>query len=346
MAFPCRLAVARLARRSGRVVVVMLGIAAGAALLAAVLGGSLVMQDRSVERTTERLPANDRTVRLTWGGIGSGPTNDVAALDRTARKRLRALAHRPTRAMLFRQSQVGGRLFDLGAIDGLARFVRVRHGHSPQICRPGRCEVLQLGGTGPMPQLPGLRLVRVGTATLDSEIPFGNLVTRETYASVLSSALRYHTAARPPLLLANGVAGLASARVFAPTYRSYTWTSPLQPGSIHPWTIDSFARNVTHARSELQTQSLAFDLTAPVEELRAAREAGRVAGRRLLLIGGQAAALLLAFAVLAATGLRRDAEAQWRRLTWYGARRWQLVLGSATEAGVVAVLGALLGWLV
>ena len=48
------------------------GIAAGAALLAAVLAGSLVAQDRSVERATVRVPAEDRTVRLVWGGIASG----------------------------------------------------------------------------------------------------------------------------------------------------------------------------------------------------------------------------------------------------------------------------------
>ena len=156
----------------------------------------------------------------------------------------------------------------------------------------------------------------VGKATLDSPLPFGNLITRETYASVLSSALLYHTAPTPPLLLAEGVGGLARIPVFVPTFRSYTWAAPLRPGSVHPWTIDSFARKVTQTRSALQAKSLRFDLTAPVAELRAANEAGKVAGRRLLLIGGEAAALLLAFAVLAATGLRRDTEAQWRRLTW------------------------------
>ena len=51
IAFPFGLAWARLTRRSERVVFVTLGIAAGAALLAAVLAGSLVAQDRSVELT-------------------------------------------------------------------------------------------------------------------------------------------------------------------------------------------------------------------------------------------------------------------------------------------------------
>jgi hypothetical protein len=342
--FPLALAWARLTRRAERIVLVTIGIAAGAALLAAVLAGSLVAQDRSVERATARVPATDRTVRLVWGGIASGAGNDVGELDRTARRVLSPIVSRPTRAMLFRQAIANGHLFDLGAIDGLGRFVRLRSGHLPQTCRPEHCEVLQLGGAGPIPRLPGLRLIRVGRATLESAVPLGDLITRETYASVLSSALRYHTAATPPLLLAEGVNGLASNEFFAPTFRAYSWAAPTDPGDVHPWEIDHFADTVVRTRSELASLSLAFDLTAPIAELRAADESGRVAARRLLLIGGEAAALLLAFAVLAASGLRRDAEAQWRRLTWYGARRWQLVAGSAAEAGALALAGAAVGW--
>ena len=342
--YPLRLAWIRLARRGERVVLVAVGIAAGAGLLASVLAGSLVARDKSLARATARLPQADRAVRLVWGGIGSGTGNDPAKLDRFARAAVVPLTGPPVRAMLFRQSQAGGHLFDLGAIDGVARFVHVQSGRLPNACRPDRCEVLQLGGSGPIPQVGGLRLVRVGRATLASALPLGDLITRETYASILSSSLRYHTAATPPLLLAEGVAGLASADVLAPTYRSYAWTAPLGAHEVHPWTIDRFANRVQRTRSEVVAQSLAFDLTAPVDELRAADATGKVSGRRLLLIGGEAAALLLAFAVLAATGLRRDAEAEWRRLTWYGARRWQLGLVSAAEVTAVAVLGAAAGW--
>ena len=344
--YPLRLAWSRLARRGERVLLVLFGIAAGAALLAAVLGGSLVAQDRSVERATARVPAEDRTVRLVWGGIASGPGTDVHRLDERSRRALAPLVRSPTRAMLFRTSQANGHLFDLGAIDRLARYVHLQSGRLPRPCTPARCEVLRLGGSGPVPKVKGLTLAFVGTATLDSPLPFGNLITRETYASVLSSALLYHTAPTPPLFLADGVDGLAHIPAFVPTFRSYTWAAPLRPGSIHPWTIDSFARKVTQTRSALQAKSLRFDLTAPIAQLRTADEAGKVAGRRLLLIGGEAAALLLAFAVLAATGLRRDTEAQWRRLTWFGARRWQLVVGSVAETGVVALAGALAGWAV
>ena len=98
------------------------------------------------------------------------------------------------------------------------------------------------------------------------------------------------------------------------------------------------------ARSGLQTTSSAFELTAPVEELRAAAEASDVAGRRLLLVGGESAALLFAFAVLAAVSMRRDTDAARRRLTWFGARRWQLSLFTGMEAAVIAVGGTIAGW--
>src|SRR5881275_2784587 len=89
--FPLRLAWARLARRAERVLLVTFGIAAGAALLAAVLAGSLVAQDRSLERATARVRAEDRTVRLVWGGIASGPGTDVRRLDERSRAALAPL---------------------------------------------------------------------------------------------------------------------------------------------------------------------------------------------------------------------------------------------------------------
>jgi len=47
--------------------------------------------------------------------------------------------------------------------------------------------------------------------------------------------------------------------------------------------------------------------------------------------------------VLAATRLRRDTDAAWRRLTWFGARRWQLVTLTAAESGAIALAGAIAG---
>ena len=96
---------------------------------------------------------------------------------------------------------------------------------------------------------------------------------------------------------------------------------------------------MARARTSFQNASFAADLTAPLADLSTASEASEVAGRRLLLVGGESAALLFAFAILAAVSMRRDTESARRRLTWFGARRWQLSLFTGTEAAAVAVFG-------
>ena len=63
-------------------------------------------------------------------------------------------------------------------------------------------------------------------------------------------------------------------------------------------------------------------------------------------MGGEAAALLFAFALLAAMTLRGDMAAARRRLAWYGARGWQLVLLTVAESAVLAVAATAIGLLV
>ena len=91
-------------------------------------------------------------------------------------------------------------------------------------------------------------------------------------------------------------------------------------GAPRLWRIDDLVARTDRARAALSGRSIGFSVQAPQEELRAAERAATVAGRRLLLVGGEAAALLFAFAVLAARTMRRDLQAARRRLTWYGAR--------------------------
>ena len=84
-------------------------------------------------------------------------------------------------------------------------------------------------------------------------------------------------------------------------------------------------------------------LSGPDQALIEARDSGRVAGRRMLLVGGEAAALLLGFTVLAAVGLRRDSAAERRRLERRGARASQLLVFSLADSGWVALVGVALG---
>jgi len=262
LATPLRLARARLARRLERVALVALGIAAGSAMLAAVLGGSLLARDRSLERATAQIPAADRAVRALWFGI---PAQDAprAQLDAWAERAIRPFGE-VTRAMVYRETSVNGHVFDLAAVDHVSEFVRLTSGRMPRACTPHVCEVVQLAGSGP-PQLPGLKLVRVGTARLWSSLPFGNLLTRESASAIVRAAVAYHAPPSPPFLLAEGVNGAAVLPALDFQYRSYAWAAGVYPDRVHPWDAGRFGADVERARSDLSTRSSQFDVTAPTE---------------------------------------------------------------------------------
>ena len=320
-------------------------------MLATVLAGTVVARDESVGRAVEDIPAAQRSVRAAWFGIPA-QDEDHATLERTATQALASVVPvKPSSFVLFRESTIAGTYLGLGAVDGLADWVTLRSGRLPRTCEPEHCEVIRMHGQGSIPNVPGLRLVQVGTAVVKSPVLFGDFIvpaeneqSRATLSPSYLEAARYHRPEPPPLVLAEGVSGLASSPRLDAVYRSYAWVAPLEDGTVRAWEIDRLAGDAIRARTALQTTSGAFDLTAPVEELRTAAEASSVAGRRLLLVGGESAALLFAFAVLAAVSMRRDSEAARQRLTWFGARRWQLSIFTGMEAAVIAIGGTLVGW--
>ncbi len=334
--YPLRLAWNRLVHGAGRAGLLALGIAAAAAALAAVIGGSLVAQDEALARALERVPPNERSVSVVYSDLGvtrNGVTREdlEPLVDRT----LEGLAPGdPVRAVQLKLLRIGGQLVNAGAADDVGRFVRLTSGRLPETCTPERCEVVQLGGEGRVPSVEDLRFVKVGEGTLVSPLPFGRLPGAN--ATRLGDSFGV---AEPPFLVAEGFDEFSTLPGLEGFYRTYAWTSPLAADDVHPWEIDDFAAASARARSTLRSESLFLDLAAPVDELAAARESGQVAGERLLLVGGQAAALLLAFAILAAAGMRRDVEGVWQRLTWFGARRYQLGVLSGAETGAAALAG-------
>ncbi len=342
--YPLRLASARLRHRSGLALLIGLGVAVGAGALAAVLGGSLVAQDRALGRNLQQLDPAQRVLRVTWGGVPGQSSDRFASLDAAAKSSLVPLAHRPAFATaVYRESTIGGAITDLTAIEGVRRWVRLRSGRYPRECRPERCELIQVAGRGPVPSDPSLHLVVVGKGTLSSDVPLGKDVGVKLNAAV-EQAASYHAAKAVPILVAEGLGTLASAPFTSDLYRSYSWIVPLQRGDVHAWSVDSFQSRVTRAQTELESASEYFSLEAPTDAVQAAGDSSTVAGRRLLLIGGEAAALLLAFALLAAASGSRRNQATMRRLTWLGASPGQRGLVFAAEAVAIAVVGALVGW--
>src|SRR5919108_4849958 len=340
--FALSFAARRLRHRLGPALLVGIGIGAAGAMLAAVAAGALLAQTRSLERDLARLPEAERAARALWFGVPRRVTWE--SLDAEARS---ALARVPRRDVLttvrYRQTQIGGELIDLAAGDRIERWIDLDAGRLPARCRLERCEVVQVGGSEATPGVPGLQLVRVGEGRITPGLRLGELRSRESDPSVVGSALGTHRAETPPFLVAEGVASVARLEPLAPIFRSYGWTIPLVAADARPWEVERFTAAVTRARSDLEAASPLYDVTAPTAELEQGQTRAETGARRLLLVGGTAAALLLAFAVLAASSLRRDAEAAQRRLTWFGARRWQLAAVAAAESGAVALLAVAAG---
>jgi hypothetical protein len=337
---------ARLARRGGQFLLVGLGIAAAAAMLAVVIAGALAAEDRDVAKQVAAIDPSSRSIHVTWFSVG-GQAAPYARLNRHVRRTLRTVTDRPAAATsLYRESQLGGAFLSLGAVDDLSRWVRVRSGRLPRRCTLRRCEVLIVRGGGRIPDVPGLRLVPVGHGDVVSATLFGDAVPSLGLhqSQFVQQMARYHRPAPPPLVLANGVAGLDRWPRLRDAYRTYSWVVPLDRRLVHSWSAESLATRIEHIRSQLQAEVFAFDVEAPIDELHAAAGLGRVVARRLFLLGGEAVALLLAFAVLAGARLRPDFEASRLRLISSGVRGWQIWLQTATEAAAPALAGALVGW--
>src|SRR5207302_3419002 len=115
------------------------------------------------------------------------------------------------------------------------------------------------------------------------------------------------------------------------------------PGALHDWDLAGLGSRLDRAQTDLEAASDLFSVAAPTDTIDAVRATSRVAGERLLILGGDAAVLLLGFAVLAATRLRRDHRAMRRRLTWLGARPSQILLVEATEVVGITVVASAAG---
>jgi hypothetical protein len=352
IAVPLSLGFLHVRRGGARTWLVLAGIAVATASLAAVLAASVVAQNRSLARAVDELPPPLHAVRVGFFGV-PGQSQRYPSIDAAVHEELRRVADRPpVSTVLFRESSLGGAFVSLGAVDGLGPWLSLRSGRLPARCRPSRCEVVLVRGGGRLPQPHGLRIIVVGRGVLRTTVLFGdavpaerNQLERAALAPRLQQRIgRYHQPPTPPLLLADGVRVLARAPALAAAYRSYGWVLPLEDRDVRTWRVRPLIASIDRARAALAAQTVEYDLVAPTPELGEARNEARVGARRLLLLGGQAAALALAFAAFAATGLRRSAQEGRRRLTWLGTPPWQVALVPAAQATALGAGGALVGW--
>ena len=318
----------------GRALLVVAGVAATTAMLVGVVGGSLVAQDRTLQRAVAALPDDQRTFRIDSFGLPIGV--GYGAVDRQARSALTQLTPRsPYVVASFTSLIVAGELVRLAGVDDLRQVARLVAGRWPRECRPARCEVVQVGRRG-RPELSegGIHLVVVGVASVPDRALFGGS---------LSTASTEAQPQHPVLLLAAGAASFERLPAFVDFYRVYSWIAPLAPRQFHIWQVSSLLERESRVQAVLAKGEASSQLTAPDQALLGARQQAQVAGQRIVLVGGELSALLLGCAFVAATGLRRGVQNEARRLSQRGARRWQLWLALATEVASMTSTGALAG---
>ena len=301
-------------------------------MLALAVGGSAAVRDRAVSQELSRIGPSDSSLQVVWSGVPAQASVSVSQLDAAARRALTSIVPgRPFGVSLFRQANFGGAFVNLGGVDGLGRWVRLTSGRLPRRCTPQRCELVLLGGKGRLPRLPFLHVV--GRGTLTSDAP-------------LNAYFGTHGPRNPPLLLAEGALALGRAPLPDAELisRTYGWVLPIAPDSLHDWEIPGLAGRIDREAVRLGSIDPVFSVSAPLDSLASVHAKARVAGERLLLIGGDVAVLLLAFAVLAAARRRRDTDDARRRLTWAGARWTQLATFTAVEPALVAFVAVCVGW--
>jgi hypothetical protein len=333
MLVPIRFALLRLRRRWPQTLVVAVGIAVAAAVLALTAVGSASVQDRAVQRALGQLQPSDRAIQTVWSGVPAQSNLSFTRLDAIARAQTTPILDEPPfRVEVFRQATWGGAFVNLGAVDGLSRWLTLRSGRLPRLCTPNDCELVQIGGAPVQPRLPFLHVV--GRATFIPGAP-------------VQSYFGSGGARRPPILLANGVTRfvrtpLPDAALIA---RTYGWIVPVAPRAIHDWQLSTLNDRLDAAQSVLERRSDIFTVSGPTDTIAAIRATSRVAAERLLILGGDAAVLLLGFAVLASMRLRREHADVRQRLTWSGASRSQMLLVAGTEVVVITMAASVVGWL-
>ncbi|MGH3143678.1 MAG: hypothetical protein ACRDO9_11190, partial [Gaiellales bacterium] len=273
--FPLQFAARRVTAARRSLLIAALGVALAACALGAAFAASAIVENRAVADAIDELPPGERDVEVTWVGLSSSPSERLDALDRRARAALGSVGLTSgERTLVYRNTPIEGQVVSLAAADGLAKSLVILRGRLPRPCTPTRCETVAVGN-GPVPRIPGLPVV--GVADPRPGTPLRRLL-RTTTAGV-----------RPQV--AEDVAGAARLPALQAAFRSYTWSAPLASARPTAWTLNEIEQGLTRARTDLQTASFRFGLSAPVDSLDDVALDARVAYRRLLLVGAESAVL-------------------------------------------------------
>ena len=351
------LVLARLRRRGATALFSMAAVGAAAALIAIVTGIGLVAADATVARSLDGTGVDRPLVRISrFAATATDHAGIDARADDAIARHLGALTTPRVRGVITRELQdLDLPIFELVVgVDAPGPLVTVIDGRLPKRCTDGRaCEAILLSETEPESDFttarpaPDLDLTIVGRGILDPAVPFGALDQRGPFGEITIGGGDYQTGRRSPaVLMVDGVDAITNAPAFDVTGRTYVWTAPVDVAAIHPWTAGAFRTAVEGMTRDLVAADSAYSIDSPLTKIAIALGLADASSARLLLIGSLGVAILLAFAVFLALVIRDDVAAEVARLDAVGARRRDRIAFLVLEAGIPAVIGGAIGWLI
>jgi hypothetical protein len=303
---------------------VALALAAAGALIGWASVRAAEGQEESVRVRLQALPAAQRSFRVLYYTLPF--ERDVRAPGVMESMRSFAdVGSAPRRIRIWhsleRGNPVGTRLV---VTTDVARDLVVRAGRAPSPCETGVCEAVSVAGLDPIGArvrlAPDALAVVVGQGSLRPGLVPGSETGRR--------ALLVHGISRP------------FAAAAAPHGSTVVTTSLLDPRRIHGYALETLSKRLRVAISRLEYGDDLLRGSAPVGVLDELVERASVTRNRLLIVAGECAALVIAFAAFVARMRRREAQTIDQQLTNLGATRGQVWIARLTEHVTPGVLGA------
>lgn len=326
---PVLLALRRLRTRPLPAVIVGVAIAAAVGLIGGSSAAAAHAQEDNVRLRLSEARPDERSVQVVSHlSSGEQSVGRDAVVDGLF-VRLGDVLERPHRVVLWHG--VGAANIRLLAVDDAGRDVAVATGRLPA----GPDEALVLAGDftiGRMVALgDGVPVRIVGRGSIRPEaLPVGSNALPRT--PQLTSEALLVKAFEPPLT------SLAEE-----TGSSVATTAALDPRAVDATDLGRLRERLRTQLIGLERKRTLTETAAPIPLLDELVARGDVARERLLLVAGQAAALLVAFAAFGAAVRRRELEEYDEQLVTLGASRAQVVLARVAEAAVPALVGGIVG---
>jgi hypothetical protein len=324
------LAARRLSARPLNGLLLAAAVAGAAALIGwGSLAGALAGENNVRVRLTE-LPTDQRSLQTVYN-LGPAERDDLRWHVRRFFSRF-SDATRPMRSIRIWHA-IGPLGIRIAETPDMRRDVIVTSGRLPRGCSGHVCEVLALAGRFRVAQLvpfEGVTARVVGTGTVRSDtLPVGSEALPRTPA--LGDRALLVKAPEP-----------AVRRLVRATGSNVVTSAALDPQAVRASDLRDLLERLREESVRVRRDTVRVQVTAPFELLDDISERNDVARTRLLLVSGQGAALILAFAVYVAAARRRELAVLDEQLDTLGASLFQIRLARVVEVALPCAAGAFL----